>query len=486
MVAASLYLLAAPLAGSGLVDGVVASYALLAAVGAALYAAREYVTTVWRHLSAILVVRVQCEYTPASAICALVADSVIVSRPAHNYLFQPTVVDAARLEAHFTGVGRHLRGFDAVPLPFHSMPATLVCLTPLAAARVWPFSWFPRLRRVYWPAVVSYRYSDQIQIVTIRAPGVTTAFIEAVAERALMSLGAANGWSSRIIRHQGSALEPRTRNKSIFAQAHGSNPPPGAGGNSGPTEISRGLTLGVVGVLKHAVRDGDNAIQDGFVPTEAARRVRAALRFWYESREWYAARHVPWRIGLALVGAPGTGKTLAVTHAAHALGLPIHAIDLATFTNTELTQLWEQLAYGAPKIILLEDIDRLFDDAGQLRHEYLTLDCVLNLMDGAVPMRGVAVICTANEPRRCPAALFSETDAGFVTRPGRVDRVIQFGPMTSTERAELAAGILGADDPALPGILAEHTTPATITAACVDVARIRLMAEEGCVTDGDS
>jgi ATP-dependent 26S proteasome regulatory subunit len=67
----------------------------------------------------------------------------------------------------------------------------------------------------------------------------------------------------------------------------------------------------------------------------------------------------------------------------------------------------------------MEDIDRLFPRSGETACG-ISLQALLNCLDGISTGDGVVTIATANSP--------TQLDPAILKRPGRFDRVIQFAP----------------------------------------------------------
>jgi len=61
---------------------------------------------------------------------------------------------------------------------------------------------------------------------------------------------------------------------------------------------------------------------------DAAARLLTDARWFYESRQWYADRGVPWRRGYLLYGPPGTGKSSLIRAVASELNCDIATLDL--------------------------------------------------------------------------------------------------------------------------------------------------------------
>lgn len=168
------------------------------------------------------------------------------------------------------------------------------------------------------------------------------------------------------------------------------------------------------------------------------------LKHWKNGRMWFADRGVPWKRGYGLIGPPGNGKTSTIRAMAAELGLPIFLVDLTSFTNSELASTWRStvLQY-APCLIVLEDLDRVFRGDKPQPGMYLSYDCLLNILDGMEQADGVCVFVTSNKPEQLDEAIMKRLEDGtIVTRPGRIDSVVEFKNPSMTGKVKIAERIL--------------------------------------------
>jgi DNA polymerase III delta prime subunit len=202
-------------------------------------------------------------------------------------------------------------------------------------------------------------------------------------------------------------------------------------------------------------------------------------RRWRASREWYRDRGIPWKRGWLLYGPPGTGKTALARAFAEDLDLPIYVYNLALLSNRDLVEGWRAMQKNLPCIALIEDIDNVFHGRefvarrdmtlpllfARRRREGeestrdcepigpLTFDCLLNCIDGVDRNDGVFLIITTNDVDKIDPALgrprTGPGDAAefLSSRPGRIDKAIELGPLGVPEMKRLARRLLG-DHPA--------------------------------------
>jgi hypothetical protein len=167
---------------------------------------------------------------------------------------------------------------------------------------------------------------------------------------------------------------------------------------------------------------------------------------WKESKEWFESKGLPWRFGAGLFGPPGSGKTSLARAIGQSLDLPIHSYDLTTMDNQDLTATWQTSLGESPCIVLLEDLDRIFDSNKEIKTSKdkspLTLDCLLNCISGVQPSEGILVLVTANDTSKFPDALGVRDSNGKLTRPGRLDREVYVGILDEEGRYKIAKRIL--------------------------------------------
>lgn len=81
--------------------------------------------------------------------------------------------------------------------------------------------------------------------------------------------------------------------------------------------------------------------------------------------------------------------------------------------------MFEKAAANTPVLVILEDLDRAFHTEGERTQERtVSLQTLLNCLDGVGTQDGVIVVATASDPT-C-------LDPAILKRPGRFDRVVHF------------------------------------------------------------
>jgi SpoVK/Ycf46/Vps4 family AAA+-type ATPase len=154
---------------------------------------------------------------------------------------------------------------------------------------------------------------------------------------------------------------------------------------------------------------------------------------WLSLESWYKSRGIPWRTNWLCYGPPGTGKSSIVQALAEDHGLPIWVFDLAMLYNDELHRNWNRMLEQVPCIALIEDLDKVFETSKNISNGELTLDCLLNCIDGVSRANGLFLVMTTNRIDALDPAL---------KRPGRPDSILEMGPPDEAGLLKIARRIL--------------------------------------------
>jgi SpoVK/Ycf46/Vps4 family AAA+-type ATPase len=161
--------------------------------------------------------------------------------------------------------------------------------------------------------------------------------------------------------------------------------------------------------------------------------------FW-QRKPWFTEHNLPFRRGYLLHGPPGNGKSSAIR--AMVTSRRLNAYTLRFFDpnvdNGDLESLFERAYRDRPAMVLLEDIDRAFPRTGDSGNR-ISLQQLLNSLDGIATGEGIVVVATANEP--------AVLDPAILRRPGRFDRVVSFSNPNAELRREYFRRLHGAIDP---------------------------------------
>jgi|SRR5579883_1000323 len=147
--------------------------------------------------------------------------------------------------------------------------------------------------------------------------------------------------------------------------------------------------------------------------------LKSDFEIFWERESWFRERKLPFRRGYLLHGPPGNGKTSAIRAMMSSRGLNAHTLRFfdPQIADSDLDELFEDAHRDRPSLVLLEDIDRAFPKTGESRSK-ISMQQLLNCLDGVATGDGVVVVATANEP--------AILDPAILRRPGRFDRVVHF------------------------------------------------------------
>lgn len=176
-----------------------------------------------------------------------------------------------------------------------------------------------------------------------------------------------------------------------------------------------------------------------FVDQAIKERLVGRLRWFLDAEDWHTRRGIPWKLGIVLHGPPGTGKTSLIHALASDFGFDIkyvkslHGLGAAFMSGTR------------NDLFVIEDIDTI---AGALSREAerpglasgsdgpAPLHEILNAMDGMQTPDGLKFIVTTNHLGRLDPAII---------RPGRIDDVIEIGPLTLASARAMFRAFYGRD-----------------------------------------
>ena len=160
---------------------------------------------------------------------------------------------------------------------------------------------------------------------------------------------------------------------------------------------------------------------DLVLDASVARLVRDDFHAFLEREEWYKRHRLPFRRGYLFHGPPGNGKSSVIRAMLSTPGISGFTLNpFRPFSDDDmLAGMFGEAAQSTPALIVLEDLDRWYpvDKEGEPK-SLISIQQLLNHLDGIGNQDGIAVVATANKP--------SVLDPAILRRPGRFDRVVGF------------------------------------------------------------
>ncbi len=161
------------------------------------------------------------------------------------------------------------------------------------------------------------------------------------------------------------------------------------------------------------------------------------MKTFWTKEDIYNKRGITFKRGYLLHGSPGSGKSSLIASIVNEYQLPIFKFDMSIINqNSELNRLndtiYEYIGMSERHIVLFEDIDRckLFDKSNYRSN--ITMDALLNVLDGVNGTHGRITIMTANN-------ISSLKLVEGLLRPGRIDRIIELSMCSNMQIKQILA-----------------------------------------------
>jgi chaperone BCS1 len=176
-------------------------------------------------------------------------------------------------------------------------------------------------------------------------------------------------------------------------------------------------------------------------------RIIDYLTDFLKNKEAYIKADIPFRTGILLHGAPGSGKSSTALAIANALKMNVFIVPITSLLNDEsLSDCFG--AIPANSIVILEDIDiaKGVKSRDEDTDKGVTMQGMLNVLDGFQSPPGVITIMTTNRLDVLNPAII---------RPGRVDLTEELGCLDTHQLEGLCEYFMGHVPEGLPTITPE-------------------------------
>lgn len=178
------------------------------------------------------------------------------------------------------------------------------------------------------------------------------------------------------------------------------------------------------------------------------------LSTFIESEDKYNGLGVPYHHGILLSGPPGTGKSSTAKVVASHLGLDTYYIPLSSVNDNETFN--ELITEIKPRsVLLLEDIDTVTAAKSRKKkgEKGVTMEALLNVLDGVLSPHGVITIATTNHVENLDPAII---------RPGRIDTIHTVDYLDNDQLERLCKKFISDESLIFPDITGLKISPADV------------------------
>jgi len=185
-------------------------------------------------------------------------------------------------------------------------------------------------------------------------------------------------------------------------------------------------TIKVWGGTDFTITEQNRVAWKNYVLTDHIEKaLKDDVEFFLGNEKHYNEKKLPYKRGYLLTGPAGNGKSSVARVLLSMYNFSGYVFNFGEtdLKNSDLLEAFDSARKNTPALFLMEDIDRLFDEKAKTN---ITLECLLNCLDGINVNSGVVVMATANNPEKL--------DPAIRRRPGRFDAVVLFDNPTEEYR----------------------------------------------------
>ena len=170
-----------------------------------------------------------------------------------------------------------------------------------------------------------------------------------------------------------------------------------------------------------------------YMDERVKQRIMDDVTAFLNSEAEYDAFGIPYKKTYLLTGVPGSGKTSLIKALCNEIHYNLGIMSMSRDMDNATVQ--GSFRNIDPKtVLLLEDIDCLFEKRTSVETQSFTFSNLLNILDGVLFKHGLIVFITTNHPEKLDAALL---------RQGRTDLIVELNYPSRTEIEKLFRDMLG-------------------------------------------
>jgi hypothetical protein len=170
-----------------------------------------------------------------------------------------------------------------------------------------------------------------------------------------------------------------------------------------------------------------------YMDERVKQRVLEDINAFLSSEAEYDAFGIPYKKTYLLTGVPGSGKTSLIKALCNEIHYNLGIMSISRDMDNATIQ--NSFRNIDPKtVLLLEDIDCLFEKRTSVETPSFTFSNLINILDGVLFKHGLIVFITTNHPEKLDPALL---------RQGRTDLIVELNYPSKTEIEKLFRDMLG-------------------------------------------
>ena len=170
-----------------------------------------------------------------------------------------------------------------------------------------------------------------------------------------------------------------------------------------------------------------------YMDERVKQRIMDDITDFLKSEAEYDAFGIPYKKTYLLTGVPGSGKTSLIKALCNEIHYNLGIMSMSRDMDNATVQ-GSFRSLDPKTVLLLEDIDCLFEKRVSVETQSFTFSNLLNILDGVLFKHGLIVFITTNHPEKLDPALL---------RQGRTDLIVELNYPSRTEIEKLFRDMLG-------------------------------------------